>query len=396
MLRQIASNTLAQLVAKFLASTLALATTIFVARLGGPDLFGNLTKVLALVAIGATAIDFGLNAAAVRQMGSDSVSQARHFRAILTLRLLLALLVILLLNGVVRLLPGGYTFEVKHVFFVASLALVFHALSISTNALFQRRLEYWRSTFATTLGALTVTILSYLSLLTSPSLGKLVVASTLGYAVTGLTSLALSGISLRPLPSQAWKLLQASLWLGATLILSILASRTDMIILGVLRPSLEVAEYGLSYRVFEVLLTLPTFVMNAVYPLLINRSVSEHSRLVILSSRALLALGALVALVGYFLAPLLPLIRSDFAASVTLLRLLLLSLPFFFVTSPLMWALIARRKERVLFGVYLVAALGNAGLNLLLVPHFGAIASALVTGATEAFILLALLYYSRQ
>ena len=60
MFKKIATNTLAQLVAKFFGAGLTLLTTYYIIRLAGLELYGNLTKVLVLVAVGFTAIDFGL------------------------------------------------------------------------------------------------------------------------------------------------------------------------------------------------------------------------------------------------------------------------------------------------------------------------------------------------
>ena len=67
MFKNIASNTLAQLTAKFFGAGLTLLTTFFTIRIAGLDLYGDLSKILVLVALGFTAIDFGLNADAVRR-----------------------------------------------------------------------------------------------------------------------------------------------------------------------------------------------------------------------------------------------------------------------------------------------------------------------------------------
>ena len=67
--KSIFSNTVAQLFAKFISAGLTLVTTVIIIRLAGASLYGDLTKSLVLVAIGFTAIDFGLNAEAVRQIG---------------------------------------------------------------------------------------------------------------------------------------------------------------------------------------------------------------------------------------------------------------------------------------------------------------------------------------
>jgi len=78
------------------------------------------------------------------------------------------------------------------------------------------------------------------------------------------------------------------------------------------------------------------------------------------------------------------------------LRILAISLPLFYVTAPLMWDLIAKKRDKIVLVVYLLATLINATLNLLFIPHFGAVVAAINTGLTELFIFLALLYFSKN
>ena len=59
-----------------------------------------------------------------------------------------------------------------------------------------------------------------------------------------------------------------------------------------------------------------------------------------------------------------------------------------------MWEQISLRREKNVLKIYLAAALLNGLLNFWFIPHHGATAAALVTGTTELFILLALVYSS--
>ena len=144
MLKKIFSNTVAQLVAKFFGAGLTLLTTYYTIRLAGLDLYGDLTKILVLVAVGFTAIDFGLNAEGLRS-SRDDLSMRQSLAQILLARLLLSVAVVIVLNLIVGVLPGGYSPEVKSVFWVGSLAIIFQGIYTSGNAWFQYQLSYWRS-----------------------------------------------------------------------------------------------------------------------------------------------------------------------------------------------------------------------------------------------------------
>lgn len=396
MLKRIASNTLAQLVAKFFGAGLTLLTTYATIRLAGLELYGDLTKILVLVALGTTAIDFGLNAEAIRS-SRNQVELARNFQSVLVIRLGLSLLALLILNLVLLFLPGGYSPAVKSIFWLGSLSLIFQGIYTSSNLYFQYHLNYWRSTLSIIAGSLLTTLLTFAALLTTPSLPLLVLATTLGYLLLSIVALLLLPRPLFALPPLALvsRVFKRSLPLGLILVLSVLASKLDTILLSIFRSSQEVGQYGFAYRIFDVILVLPTFTMNAIYPLLVKRETPLESPHLL--QRTTLAMGFLSVLLGllvWVLAPALLYVKSELTLSVVALRYLALALPFFYLTSPLMWHLVSQKQDRSVMTTYALALAFNFTLNSLFLPHYGIPAAALITGLTELLIFLFLLYYS--
>ncbi len=395
--KSIVNNTLAQLVAKFVGAGLTLVTTIYIIRLAGPGLFGDLTKTLVLVAIGFTAIDFGINAEAVRHLGRGG-DKTRTLADVVVTRLLLSALAVSILNGFVIMLGGGYTPAVKSVFFVGSIAIIFQGLYTSINAWFQFSEQYWKSAVATIVGSVIGSALTIWCIFFSPSLWGLVYANTAGYLVIAGVAIYLGkdAFSLTSNPRRIVSLLHRSLGIGAILLASVVAAKADTIILGVQRSATEVGQYGFVYRIFEVILVVPVFTMNAAYPLLVKLENAAAAKIVKATTTSLLVLGVLAALATYVGAPYLSLIRPGLGESITLLRLLAVSLPFFYVTAPLMWKLIGTRRDMSVLGAYMIAATFNIMANLLTIPHYGAYAAAVNTGLTELIILLGLLYCSHK
>lgn len=397
MLKKIASNTFAQLVAKFVGAGLTFLTTAVIIRLSGTTIFGDLTKSLALIAIGFTVIDFGLNAVAVRKFGkSKDVSQ--DFSELLLTRLLLSIIVVVGINIVINLLSGGYTQDVKSVFWIGSMAIIFQGIFTSCNAVFQSRENYWYSTLSIVLGASLSAGLTYFYTLTSPTLSHFLLANTLGYFAMALTSLTLVRLPLIAKNihfSLNNSLLRVAMPLGAILLASVASSKLDTIIMGVFRQSNEVGEYGFAYRIFDVLLVLPVFIMNAVYPSLVKSTLQKSAKLIKNLSIFMFISGVIIAVSAYYLAPLIYLIRPELTTSVSSVRLLILSLPIFFLTAPLMWHQISLGYEKRLLKIYLGAVLLNGTLNLLYTPTLGASAAAIITGITEAYVYFALLYSSK-
>lgn len=393
MLKAVASNTLAQLVAKFFGAGLTLLTTYYTVRLAGLDLYGDLTKIIVLVALGFTSIDFGLNADALRR-SQNKLELQKRLGSVLITRLFLSFVAAVLLNIVIFTLPGGYSSEVKSIFWLGSLAIFFQGVFTSGNAYFQYNLKYWHSTLSTILGAFTTTTLTLYFLWHSPTLLCLVFAMTAGYFVSAITTLLLLPkihefrINFRNI----YHTLKSSSILGAILVASVLSSKLDTILLGIYRPSSEVGAYGFAYRIFDVVLVLPVFVMNSLYPLMLK----NIQNLLSTTLYSLGMLGVLAGITTYVLAPLILLIKPDLFLSLETLRLLSLSLPIFYLTAPLMWHLIAKNHERQVLITFLFATTLNLLLNLTLIPRYGAPSAALVTGITELFILLSLLYFSRK
>ncbi len=104
------------------------------------------------------------------------------------------------------------------------------------------------------------------------------------------------------------------------------------------------------------------------------------------------AAGIFTATLIYLLSPLIYLIRPGLFLSVQTLKILTLSIPLFFLTAPLMWQQISRHQEKTVFRIYFLAVLINVALNFLFTPAFGVVSAAIITGATELFILISLVY----
>lgn len=390
-LQLITSNTLAQLTAKFVGAGLTLITTYLTIRLAGLDLYGDLTKILVMVAIGFTVIDFGLNAAALRNIKSKTDTTTTTWVVIKT-RLILALLAILVLNLVVYFLPGGYSATVKNLFWLGSLAIIFQGIYTSGNTYFQYHLNYWKSTLSVVAGSVTATLLTLYFLFTSPTLFSLILANTLGYLVMAVVTLLLLPRTTRPPHSLSpvFVLLRSAAPLGLILVTSVIASKIDTVLLGIFQSSNEVGQYGFAYRIFEVILVLPVFAMNTIYPLML-KSKQALLRPAMLS---LGVLGVITALAAYLFAPWILLIKPGLDLAVSSFRMLSLSLPLFYLTAPLMWHLIANQRDRQVLATYSLAAALNFILNYLNIPRYGALAAAITTGFTELFIFVLLLYFS--
>lgn len=397
----IARNTLSQLIGRFVSSGALFVSSIFIARAFGADGYGDFIKITSFVALFYLVADFGINAIYIQHENS------RFWPTLLMLRLILGILLVIVALGIVAFLPQGttqgYTSGVRLGIILLSPAIILQAIITSTNAVFQQKLRYELSTFAVTSGAIVTVFLIWLvTLFLSPFAGA--VASSIAIlGGTFVTSLIAFVLVRRYVPfglsfdrTVGRNLLIGSLPLGLTLIFNQIYFRVDSVILTLTRTTSEVGIYGFVYKIFEVCLVVPTFFMNSVYPMMVKNGSLDLKRI---TKKSLFVLGGSslgLLIVVWMLAPVVSLVRPEFSAGVSALRVLSLSLPLFFLSSVAMWTIISLKKQRILLPIYGGSMLLNIILNSKFIPTYGFMAAAWVTVASEALVLVATGYLLRS
>ena len=397
-LKLVAVNTLSQTVARIISSATGFFIALFVARSFGIVGYSDLAKITALVTLFYLAIDLGANAIFLQFEKSE-----QKIQDLLSFRLLLAGAVFLLVVLLTYLLPYssttaiGYSPFVKVGIILFSLSFFTRAIVFSTTALFQKKFTYHLAALAnvtgsfTTLGIVIFIALNHWSVLWIIG----------GYIMGGLLEASLTLFFTRneisyTLPSVQFlkKIFFATLPLTILLFLNLLYFRVDMILLSVFQKSAAVGIYDFAYKFFDFLIALPLFLSNSLYPKLLEQEKNSRIQIKNISLYTILffGLGLLLIPFVWFLSPLLVLVKHDFAPSVLALQILSLSLPIFFATNILQWIYITRKKQNILIAVYGLSLLLNIVLNILFIPQYSYIASAIITGLSEALILLVMIF----
>ncbi|MCA9748279.1 MAG: polysaccharide biosynthesis C-terminal domain-containing protein, partial [Romboutsia sp.] len=198
-----------------------------------------------------------------------------------------------------------------------------------------------------------------------------------------------------------------SLPLGIMFIFSQINFKADSILLSILplpqylklTGTETVAVYNLPYKIFEVVLVIPTFMMNAIYPIFVRHLEENVAKFKTTLSKTLITLfvlGLIGSVFGYIFAPLIInlLGGADFQQSILVLRLLLVGLPIFYLSQPVSWLLVTLEKQNILPLIYFISAIFNFSLNLIYIPKYSFYASSMLTWVSEALILLLLSYFA--
>jgi O-antigen/teichoic acid export membrane protein len=194
-----------------------------------------------------------------------------------------------------------------------------------------------------------------------------------------------------------------SLPLGMMFVFSQINFKADSILLSVLpvpenlnlKNTETVAVYNLPFKIFEVALVIPTFLMNAVYPVFVRHLAQGRDvfkATFMKTTGFLFGLGVLGAIFGVVFAPLMInlLGGSEFSQSVLVLRLLIVGLPIFYVSQPISWLIVTFEKQKLLPLIYLVSAVFNLVLNFIYIPKYSFYASSALTWISELIILILL------
>jgi O-antigen/teichoic acid export membrane protein len=392
--RRVASNTAVQIAGKAIVLGFGLASLALLTRYLGPEDYGRYTLALMYMQLFGVLADVGLFTTVVREISKDRSRTDELVGNVLTLRLLLAVVVIAVASGVSLLLP--YEHQVRMAILLAGGPLLFGMITTAYVAILQSRLQMSRAVVGDVLGRATSLLLVVLVVWLDLGFYAVMLAAGGGalatLVVTWLVTRGLASIRFRA-DLAVWRpMLVAALPLGLALAINSLYFRADTLIISLYEPYSQVGLYTLAYRILELGLVAGYVFVTTTFPLL-SRAV-EHDepralRMIQVSTDLLVILGIPLVAGGLVLAPQVIELASgeDFAGAAEPLRILLGAGALAWVNGVFGLALIAKNRQTSALWLNVSALTFNVGLNFLLVPRYGIVAAAIVTVASEALIL---------
>lgn len=387
-----------QTIARILTSGSGFIISVLLARHLGTYDFGNYIKIISFISIFYLVSDFGINAVFLQREKEEEI----RFKDLLYLRLSISVLLFILANLISLFLPWsstssvGFSPFVKLGIFIFSWEFFIQAVLFSTNAIFQKRLRFDFWTKSLGLGSALSVLLIILAVLNGYSLQIILLFLVISDLVSALLSLFYAKEKFMPFDfnfKKAKELIVVSFPLGMMLVFNLIYFRVDILILAAFKASADVGIYGVSYLFFDFLLSLPLFISNALYPILLKHRQEKEKFLNLVRSYFLtyLVFSFIVVAVFWFSSPLFSFVKPEFSQAIVPFRILLLALPFFFLTSFLQWVLITAQKLKFLMLIYFFSMCANIILNFIFIPRYSYIAAAGITGICEAGVFLFLM-----
>lgn len=399
LLYKLSISTLFQIISRFFSTFANFIAIILIAKSLGSFGLGQFNKVFAIIGILSLFIDFGINAYFIKKNKEEDLP------ALILLRLIIAIFISIFIIPIISFLPyneilkTGFSGEEKN-YILAMLSILFlYSFMYSQNSIFQKRERFDLMIYPNILYGIVVVIFSIYSFF-SKNLLWFFAAQFFGvftYVIISFLVLkikiSIKEVNLLNYFNKAKIIFKYSLPLGITLLLNVLYVKSDVLILSFFKSTNEVGIYTLAYKFFDFPLNISFFIVNAFYPVMLNKIKSDKKLFLNSFTKTALIIGLfgiLISMICILFAPIITYIKDDFQSSIGVFRILSLSYPVFFLTNLILWILIALDYEKQIVKVYLFALVFNIVLNLIFVPIYSYNASAIITGVSELLVFVIL------
>jgi len=405
--RKVAYNTGALIFGRVLNTAISLIIVALLTRYLGVAGFGQYTTVFAFVGIFNTLADFGFMLVLLRELGAGKMSEEKAVANVLSIRTAFAVVVYALCFGIGWLMH--YPLEVHLGIGVIAIAMFFNSVQGTVIAVLQARLQAQKAVVGDVIGRLVVLLSTYLLFLAHAQLVALLVAYAIGSAVDMVIKSYYAN-KLIPLrlgfDVKYWRYLWGQSWpIGLAGILALVYFKVDSVMLSVMKTPTDIGIYGASYKIFEVVLALSALYMGVVFPIMSRYHVQKDTTgfsngmqksfdfLVLLSLPILVSCLAIAPAIIHIVA------GEDFVTASTLnignlkattplvLQILCFTIPLSYLTNLFNNMIIGVGRQKVLIIPNLLFLALNVGLNLLLIPRYSYIGSAVATVLTEVVVL---------
>lgn len=395
---KITQQTFWQIVGKIITTVSTFIVLGLIARNYGEQGTGIYTLAVTYLAVFFILADFGFNAHVLTKIQTVKFSlQAEEFKKLLGTRIIWSIFLVILSLALLPVWPFA-TPNFSKAIVLGSLAIIFYSIFVSTNLIFQSRLRYDLSILATSLGTLVWLILASWFIRLKFDIPFLVFSHALIWIIISIFAIffvrnLIDTIGVKFDLRYIKKLFLTSWPIAATLGLNVVYFRADTFILSYFKGMTDVGMYNVAYQVFQSVVTLPAFIMNSFYPIMLDTYKNQIGKFGSQIKNAVFLLftfSLIISLITYLVSPfVIKLITgSGFSGSVTSLQILSFGFPAYFLSALLMWVMVTKGMYRGLLIVYSLGLMVNIAANLIFIPQYSYIASSWITGISEYLILV--------
>lgn len=444
MFKKIASNTIAQVISKWLTAIISIFLLSFLTNYLSMEWFWVYNKIYNYLGIFAFLADLGLYTIMIRELSQEKESSERIVGNVLTLRWILWISIIFLALGMSFFIPW-YNWSLE--FYSILIVWIFTAVSLlnsSILALMQSKLKMEFSLISVVswkiiwLGLIITFFLYYWAeglsqfdwkeLLVIFWIGLLWIA--INTFLNYLYARKICPIRFRFDSEYILYIFKISLPYGIALFLSVVYFKIDIILLSILdweSADRSIALYSLPMKIVEVLMVLWGFYLNSLLPKLsslfeqwetLKLSIDKQSsdqelagitfqtqHILRVSFNVLFSFGLFIATFGIVFREYLILIianesyisrTQNLYTSSDALLIVLLILVFYFISLLYIYIFISAKKQWILLKINIFITIFNIVWNIIMIHYLSFIGAAIVTLMSQIFLLLLSWHFSRK
>ena len=392
--RQVAHNTLIQIIGKIISTILGLFALALITRYLGQVGFGAYTTITTFLAFFAVIADLGLTLVTVQMISGAPNDEKKILNNLFSLRLVTVLALMGLAPLIVIFLP--YDQNIKTGVLITAGFFVFPALNQILIGLFQKRLSMNRVALSEIASRLVLILGIIATKWLNTGLTGILVATVVSGAASFLChyllALKFAFVKLE-FDFSYWKKIINKSWpLSITIVLNLIYLRADTLILSLFKSQGEVGLYGAAYKIVDVLTTLPFMFAGLILPILTTAWINKkplHFQNILQKSFDFMLIIALPLVVGsQFLAKpiMIFLAGQDFAAADLILKMLVIAVAAIFLGTMFSHAVIALDCQKKMIGFYIFTSLSALLGYFLFIPYFSYIGAASITIYSEVLI----------
>ena len=373
---------------------LGVITIAVLTRHLGETGYGELTTAMTFLQMFGVMVDFGLTLTLVQMISTAGANEEKIVGNVLALRLISGLVFFGLAAAIGFALP--YSLGIKITIAVGTLSYLFMTASGMLIGIFQKHMAIWRFALAEVINRFVtlavIVLFAYLTFGVVAMMIAFVIGNFLQLIVT--VRLASPYVKVRPqIDLAVWKDAVVRSWpIGLSIFFNLIYLKSDILFLGWFRSQAEVGLYGASYKILDVITSLPVMYMGLALPSMVTSWTSGKKpefKKIMQRSFDFFSLIALPIFVGSLVVgvPLLTLVSGEaFAVSGELLKILMLAAVAVFFGSLSGHAIVALGLQKPMTWGYAITAVVAVIGYILVIPEHGMWGAAWMTVAAEVLI----------
>lgn len=399
--KSIFKNTSWLTISQVITSICAFLWTIIIARYLGVSDYGIVSFAISFTSLVGIVMDLGMSTYITREIAKNRNSVNKYFNNIFIFKLILAIILFFISGLILYLL--GYPQWTILITLLFTIELIFMSMTVFLNGVFQAFEEVKYQA----IGSILNSSLLLIGILITLGFDLGVVAIALSYTLSYF--IYFSYILLKYIQTFSFpkfeidvkfikRVLIESIPFGLTNFFYTIYFSIDIVMLSYISGDYATGLYKSAYNIITVFTTF-FVVYQAVFFPVMSKFFKESQNLIKISYELsikylLLIIIPISAIIFFYARPIVDLIYSNqYSLASTPVQILIWTVLFLFINGAASVLLNAINQEKTVTKIYIIAALFNVCLNLILIPVYSYDGAAIATVISEILITILTLYF---